>query len=458
MQNGMTAKAAKKAAKTAKKAPRARKEVKTGFRKYLGLTFLIGFGFFTMGLMDPLYDTYVPIFLGKYIDQNKTIGAIMTLDNIFALFLIPIVSAWSDNIRTRIGRRMPFIIVTLPLTAIFFSYLPYAAAISLMALIVIVFFLNVFKQSARGPVVALMPDTIPGEYRSEANGVINTMGGIATIIGTIGLARLMDIDIVLPLLGATKDKLPFPLAGLLVVLATIIVFTFVREKNRDSAALEERVPFSKSIKAIAGQNDKSPLYILIALFLWFLGYQGVLPFIGKYSVEVLKTSTGNASLAAGMVAVAYACFAIPSGYAAHRFGRKRTIRTCLAVVATLLIIISFHGPLVEQMGLSDNIALYSFWALMFLFGIFWAAIVTNSFPMLWQMATYGNMGIYTGLYYTFSQAAAILSPPITGTIIDLVGYRGIFIYCAICMLAALLVMGKVTRGEPREDQSMAVAE
>ncbi|HAW70761.1 MAG TPA: MFS transporter, partial [Firmicutes bacterium] len=80
---------------------------KTGFRKFLGLTFLIGFGFFTMGLMDPLYDTYVPIFLGKYIDQNKTIGAIMTLDNIFALFLIPIVSAWSDNMRTRIGRRMP---------------------------------------------------------------------------------------------------------------------------------------------------------------------------------------------------------------------------------------------------------------------------------------------------------------------------------------------------------------
>ncbi|HAH96788.1 MAG TPA: MFS transporter, partial [Firmicutes bacterium] len=219
---------------------------KTGFRKFLGLTFLIGFGFFTMGLMDPLYDTYVPIFLGKYIDQNKTIGAIMTLDNIFALFLIPIVSAWSDNMRTRIGRRMPFIIITLPLTAICFSYLPYAAAISLSALIVTVFFLNVFKQSARGPVVALMPDTIPGEYRSEANGVINTMGGIAAIIGTIGLARLMDVDIILPLLGATKDRLPFPVAGLLVILATILVFVFVREKNRESAAREERVPFVKS--------------------------------------------------------------------------------------------------------------------------------------------------------------------------------------------------------------------
>ena len=54
------------------------------------------------------------------------------------------------------------------------------AIASLLALIVVVFFLNLFKQSARGPVVALMPDIIPGDYRSEANGVINTMGGIAT--------------------------------------------------------------------------------------------------------------------------------------------------------------------------------------------------------------------------------------------------------------------------------------
>ncbi|HCT36260.1 MAG TPA: hypothetical protein DF292_04395 [Firmicutes bacterium] len=108
--------------------------------------------------------------------------------------------------------------------------------------------------------------------------------------------------------------------------------------------------------------------------------------------------------------------------------------------------------------MSHNLALYSFWALMFLFGMFWVAIVTNSFPMLWQMATYGNMGIYTGLYYTFSQAAAIISPPITGTIIDLVGYRGIFVFSAFCMLAALLVMGKVTRGEPREDQPTAVTD
>jgi len=85
---------------------------------------------------------------------------------------------------------MPYILVLLPLTAVLFGAIPYAADISLGFLLAVLLLLNMTKQSVRGPVVALMPDTIPADYRSEANGVINTMGGIASIVGTIGLARL----------------------------------------------------------------------------------------------------------------------------------------------------------------------------------------------------------------------------------------------------------------------------
>jgi len=422
------------------------KDDKKGFKPYLKLTFLIGFGFFTMGLMDPLYDTYVPIFLGKYVSSMTLVGLIMTLDNIFALFLIPLSSVLSDRTDTKIGRRMPYIVTLLPLTAIFFGAMPYAAAASLGALIALIFCLNLAKQGARGPVVALMPDIIPAEFRSEANGVINTMGGIATIVGTIGLARLMDIDIVLPILGSTKDRLPFPLAGILVVLAVILLFLFVKEKKHASgASSEKKEPLLASFKAVAGQSDKSALYILISLFLWFLGYQGVLPFIGKYSIDILKTSSGTAALAAGMVGVAYAIFAIPSGYIAHKNGRKKTIRTSLVVIACLTALLFFHDPLTAS--LPASLRLYSFWLIMFVFGMFWVSVVTNSFPMLWQMASWGTMGIYTGLYYTASQGAAILAPILTGAIIDIVGYRGIFLFCSICMVAAFLVMGKVRSGE-----------
>jgi MFS family permease len=424
------------------------KEDKKGFRPFLKLTFLIGFGFFTMGLMDPLYDTYVPIFLSKYVSSMTVVGLIMTLDNVFALFLIPLASVLSDRANTPIGRRMPFIIVLLPLTALFFGSLPYAAGASLGALIALIFCLNLVKQAARGPVVALMPDIIPAEYRSEANGVINTMGGIATIVGTIGLARLMDIDIVLPLLGRTKERLPFPLAGLLVVLAVVLLFIFVKEKRHAVGAAEkEKQPILSSIKEVASQKDKSAFYILVSLFLWFLGYQGVLPFIGKYSLDVLKTSSGTAALAAGMVGIAYAIFAIPSGYIAHRLGRKKTIRTSLVVISMLTFLLFLHGPLTQN--LSGSLRLYSFWLIMFIFGMFWVSVVTNSFPMLWQMASWGTIGIYTGLYYTASQSAAILAPILTGAIIDVVGYRGIFLFCSVCMIAAFSVMGLVKSGEPQ---------
>lgn len=423
-------------------------KVQQGFRPYLGLTFLIGFGFFTMGLMDPLYDTYVPVFLGRYIPSMGIVGSVMTLDNIFALFLIPVVAVWSDKIRTPIGRRMPFILVTLPLTALCFSWLPYAAAVSLAALVAAIFLLNVWKQAARGPVVALMPDIVPGEFRSEANGVINTMGGIASIVGTLGLARLMDLDIVLPVLGPTKGRLPFPVAGALVVAAVVLLFAFVRERDSGEAAAERRVPLRESLAAIAGGPDKSALLILASLFLWFLGYQGVLPFIGKYSIEVLGVSQGLAAFAAGMVGIAYALFAIPSGYVAHRIGRKRTIRFALAALTVLVSLLFFLDPLAEALGLSGMPKVYLFWGILFFFGLFWVTVVTNSFPMLWQMSRYGNVGIYTGLYYTFSQGAAILSPPLTGGLIDLAGYRGIFAFCAFCMAAAFTVMGFVRAGEP----------
>ncbi|HDQ13321.1 MAG TPA: MFS transporter [Sediminispirochaeta sp.] len=432
-------------------------------KPYYRITFIIGLGFFTMGLMDPLYDTYVPMFLSNFLRRDGLIGLIMGLDNLFALMLIPIVSALSDKTRTPIGRRMPYIIVTLPITALFFGMLPGAALRSLGFLIVVIFFLNLFKQAARGPVVALMPDIIPGEYRSEANGVINTMGGIAAITGTVVLARLYDVNITLPLFGDTLipfpggrnpyiGTLPFLISAVLVVLATVMLFAFVREKSAarssvDGSGEEEHPPVLKSLKMILGAKEKSALYILLALLLWFVAYQGVLPWIGLYGVEFLGLKPGTAALSAGMVGIAYALFAIPSGVVAHGVGRRRTIRLSLAVLTGLTLLLYLHYPVTGALGLSHKLTFILFWVLLFLFGIFWVSVVTNSFPMLWQMATFRNMGIYTGLYYFFSQAAGIIAPGITGALRDLFGARIIFLAASLCMFAAFVIMGLVRRGE-----------
>lgn len=421
------------------------------------ITILIGLGFFTMGLMDPLYDTYVPIFLADFLSSRFLIGAIMTLDNLLALFLIPIVSNLSDNTHTPIGRRMPWILVTVPLSSIFFALLPYGALPSgtLPLLIILIFVLNLAKQAARGPVVALMPDTIPGEYRSEANGVINTMGAIAAIVGTIVLAPLMDLDVVLPLIGSVRRRMPFLVSGVLVIIATILLFSFVRE-GKEAKEKRERTRLRESLRLVFGGEDRSAMLILLSLFFWFLGYQGVLPFMGIYSRQVLGVSEGLAGLSPGAVAIGYMLLAIPSGIIAHRFGRRRIIRFCLVGIVAALLLMFIHEPVTRMLGLSSFVAWVIFLAILFFFGMFWGSVITNSFPMLWQMAHFGNMGIYTGLYYFFSQGAAITSPPISGAVIDLftfgfgdtAGLRMIFLYSSIMMSVAFLIMGRVHGGEP----------
>ena len=432
-----------------------------GFKKYLGLTFLIGFGFFTMGLMDPLYDTYVPKFLQQYISSFSLIGLVMTLDNVLQLFLIPIVAAWSDRTRTKIGRRMPFIIIMLPAAAIFFGFLPDSAAISLAALVLVIFLLNIFKTSVRGPIVALMPDTIPGEFRSEANGVINTMGGIGTILGTLVLAKLMDVRMVLPVIGQTQGKLAFPVASLFVVFAVIMLLIFVRENNHAVISEEEkREPLLKSLAAIFKQTDKSAVFILISIFLWFMAHEGVKPYLGLYARDALKVSEGSMALPQGIAGIAYALFAIPMGALAHKIGRRKLIQTsliALCVITGLFFAVSLFGPGVTAIR---NSAFMVFLGLMFIYGIFWGSVLTNSFPMLWQMSTFGNIGIYTGVYYLFSQSASILAPPITGLIIDFTKlfkpsieyqYSVIFLIASLCMLAAFFVMNSVKRGEATDN-------
>lgn len=410
---------------------------------------MIGLGFFTMGLMDPLYDTYVPVFLDGFVASRGLIGALMTIDNIMALLLIPIVTAWSDNTRTRMGRRIPFVVVLLPLSAVGFALLPYAGTTSLLAFVIAVVGFNLFKQSARGPIVALMPDTVPNEYRSEANGVINMMGGVAAVVGTVILAPMMDLRLTLPLFGDTARRLPFLIAAVLIVVAAMLLKLTVRERPLDELP-HDRTPVLQSLRSVFRQKDRSALFILISIFLWFSAYWGIRPFITLYVIEYLGLSEGIAGLSTGMVAIAYLLFAIPSGMLAHRIGRRRVIRISLMGMAGMAALMFSHELWTVRIGASQAIAVGTFWALLFLFGMFWGAANTSSFPMLWKKANLDTMGAYTGVYYIFSQAAAIITPPLTGVIIDATGFRSIFVVSAVVMVAAFLVMGRVHGGEAGE--------
>src|SRR5574340_916365 len=192
-----------------------------GQRFNFGRTFVLGFGFFGVSVIWSVYNAYVPVFLAnKFQLQPVWIGFFMTLDNIAALLIQPPVGAWSDRLRTPIGRRMPFILIGAPIGALAFGIIPIAAVLPLFVACTSTLLLSMAFW--RTPVVALMPDITPSQYRSQANGIINLMGGVGTIIASLVGSMLYEKNI----------AFPFWMGSALVILAAFLVFIFIKEPKQ----------------------------------------------------------------------------------------------------------------------------------------------------------------------------------------------------------------------------------
>ena len=165
----------------------------------------------------------------------------------------------------------------------------------------------------------------------------------------------------------------------------------VREKREAQSEDEDhKVHFFRSVKFVFTARDRSGLFVLVSLFLWFVGYQGVLPYLTEFSIREFSLTQGQGPLAMGMVGIASALAAIPMGYAGSAWGRKRVIRISLIAIALVTLCVFFLEPFVSAAGIGAAPLKFAFWSLMFAFGIFWIAVVANSFPMLWQMANHGT--------------------------------------------------------------------
>lgn len=151
-------------------------------------TFLIGFGFLASSLAWSLYNSFVPLILRDYVGSSLLIGMVMTIDNIFGVVFQPLFGQLSDRTRTRFGKRMPYIMVGIPLCAIAFSLISFMQTLFATMAVIIAF--NFIMSTWRSPVIALMPDLTPSPLRSKANGIINMMGGIGAIIAFMVGGRL----------------------------------------------------------------------------------------------------------------------------------------------------------------------------------------------------------------------------------------------------------------------------
>ncbi len=400
-----------------------------------GLTFIIGLGFFTTGITWSLYNSYVPIFLRNIIESdpywyallalwiNTFIGIVMILDNIAAITLQPWIGAKSDNTWTRFGRRMPYLMVGIPIAALFFAFIPVVKDLILLLLIIMVF--NIAMALYRAPVVALMPDIIPSKFRSKANGVINFMGGVGAVYAFFVGSYIYEY------FGAFWT---FAVTSIIMITALIILMLYIKEPEKP-LDVEERISIIKAFNEVLSDEDKSALFMLLAIMFWFFAYNIIETWFTTYGVLILNVTEYEASRALTGFALVFILFAIPAGFIATKIGRRKTIIYGLIGLTALLFIIGFLRSLLL-------IAV-----LLAVAGICWAMININSIVIVWEIGGYRKLGAYTGLYYFFSSIAAIFGPLIAGTIFDLVGFEIMFFLSVGFLIVALICMLGVKKGE-----------
>ncbi len=402
---------------------------------------VLGLGYFGISAAWATYNAFLPVFLANRFHLGAaTIGMFMALDNIAALLIQPPVGSWSDRVQTPIGRRAPFILVGAPIAAAVLGVIPIAKAFPVFLACAAAFLLGMAFW--RTPFFALLPDLTPSNYRSQANGVINSVGVLGALLAFLGGAQLYRLD----------PAYPFWLSSGLLLLSAVLILVFLREEKIPAQPADARAGILTSLREAWTDHDKSVLLILLAILLVFISNNALDAFITLYTVNYLGLTAPDGARLMGQLTVAFVLFAIPAGFIGSRLGRRWSISAGIGLMA-LCGMLQYLLPvpsLIRRIAELPVLGVVPFIGLtMMLSGIGWALIHTNSLPMVIDMTTQDKAGTYIGLYYLASTAGAILGPILTGWVIQLNGmnYGLTMLAGPFFLLLALLTMVGVRRGE-----------
>ncbi len=429
---------------------------------YYKTAVFLGLGLFAAQLMWMIYNTYMPIFLqagnpafstrlatrGFGLSATLT-GFIMTLDNIAAFFLQPLMGPVSDRTRSRFGRRMPWILVFAPLSALSFALIPIGAVmipaaasghieqlagpfvLMVGAALVMVLCMALW----RTPLFALLPDLFPSPLRSQANAVVNIMSGIGGILAfAIGGA-----------LFAVYEPLPFWFGALATLGAVLVLFLTIHEPSDlvEAAEAPGGLKVLAKLASIPPENKRSIALLIFVVFFYMLGYMSLETFFSSFAVAHLGMKPSAAALLLAVSYVSFLVFAMPASAVARKLGRKTTVGIGLVVFAAVLVGIRIVPTLpVVVVGLAVG-------------GFGWALVNINCFPMVLDSSTSEElMGTYSGLYFIATTLAGTLGPILNGRVIDLAGrdYRVIFVIGPLFFLCSLLCLLGVRTGEVKTER------
>ena len=387
-----------------------------------GQTIRVGFAFLAIIAFWQMYNNVIPLVLTNTFHLNETLsGVIMAMDNILALFLLPLFGALSDRCRSRMGRRKPFILfgtiasvaLMLLLPVIDNSYAAEPSGMKLTGFIAVLGLILIAMGTYRSPAVALMPDVTRKPLRSRANAIINLMGAVGGIIYLL-IAAVTEKRVA-GLSHVNYMPLFMIVAGIMLISLMIVMLTV--DEPRLAAEVreyEEQHPEENLSVTDEGGNEELPkpvkrslLFLLVSIALWFIAYNAVETWFTTFASRMWNMSLGSASLCLTIATVGAILSYIPVGAIAARVGRKKMI-----YAGIIMMFAAFSAGFVYTL-LSNQFhpVLY---VLFILIGIGWASINVNSLPMVVEMCKSSDIGKYTGMYYTFSMAAQTVTPIVAG--------------------------------------------
>ncbi len=424
-----------------------------------GRTVRIGFAFLAICAFWQMYNNVIPLILTNTFHMNESLsGAIMAADNVLALFLLPLFGSLSDKCKSPMGRRKPFILAGTVLSVLLMLLVPvldnryfsHPSQELSVVFVCVLGFLLIAMGTYRSPAVALMPDLTPKPFRSRANAVINLMGALGGIIYLILASILYSESRTKGLAHVNYLPLFLIVAAIMVLSLLIVLFTInepalrlqVENYEKDHPEQETAPAGDDGSRNLPPAVKRSLIFLLISVSLWFISYNAVETWFTTYAQRMWGMSLGSASLcltiATGGAILSY----IPIGQAAARFGRRRVIMAGVILLASCFFVLFIYTLLSG----SFHPVLY---LLLLLIGLAWAAINVNSLPMVLEMCSGAEIGRFTGLYYTFSMAAQIVTPVAAGTLMNRIGYTSLFIYSTLFAGMAFLTMSQVKHGDTK---------
>lgn len=419
-------------------------------------TILTGLAFMAIYSFWQTYDNIVPLILKNSFGMNEIVtGAVMAADNVLALFLLPLFGTLSDKVDGKWGKRKPFIAIGTLLTVIAIAFMPIGDNTRNLPLFLIsTGLVLLFMAFFRSPAVALMPDVTPRPLRSKGNAIINLMGTVGAIYALL-MTGLVVGD------GKTPDySLLFWSVIFFMVISIAVMMVTVNERKWGAQARElerqhpelmedeeEEVPAEGEKRKLSRPKKKSLIFLLLSVAFWYMAYNAVTSAFSRYATEVWQLESGGYADCLMVATVAAVISYIPLGFLASKIGRKKSI--LLGIIG--LFIGFFYVGFFTQYHFLINIGFV-------IVGVSWGAINVNSFPMVVEIANDGDVGKYTGYYYVFSMAAQILTPVLSGVLLQLVSYTTLFPYSCIFSVFAFLTMLMVKHGDTRPIAKKSVLE